>query len=295
MNRTRFSVLSLIAIALAAYAQCGTASPPVAAPSASSAAPREAVAAPTLTISAGGVTRTFTSAELLARSDAATVAVPRDPAYGGRATAYRAVPLRALLALLPAEAADTFEMRATDGFVAQLPSQLLSSAATPWIAVEDPAQPWPPLRGKKASAGPFFLIWENAERAGISPEQWPYALAAMTAVASPAQRWPMLAVDASMPADAPARRGQAVFMANCLACHRMAGNGEGAIGPDLLWPMPATRYFSEEGLRALIRNPAAVRTWPQQMMPGFDASVIGESDLDALIAYLRFMAARAAP
>jgi mono/diheme cytochrome c family protein len=241
------------------------------------------------------VTRTFTSAELLARSDAATVAVPRDPAYGGRAITYRAVPMRALLVQLPADAADTFEMRATDGFVAQLPSQLLTGAATPWIAVEDPAQPWPPLPGQTASAGPFFLIWENAERAGISPEQWPYALASMTAVASPVQRWPALAVDASMPADAPARRGQAVFMANCLACHRMAGNGEGAVGPDLLRPMPATRYFTEVGLRALIRNPAAVRKWPQQMMPAFDASVIGEADIDALIAYLRFMTARAAP
>ena len=295
LGHTRFAVLSLIAIALAACAQVGFASPPDAAPPVSGAAPRAAIVDASLTVSAGGVTRTFTSAELLARSDAATVAVPRDPAYGGRATTYRAVPLRALLAQLPADAADTFEMRATDGFVAQLPSQLLISAATPWIAVEDPAQPWPPLPGQKASAGPFFLIWENAERAGISPEQWPYALASMTAVASPVQRWPALAVYASMPADAPARRGQAVFMANCLACHRMAGNGEGAVGPDLLRPMPASRYFTEVGLSALIRNPAAVRKWPQQMMPAFDASVISEADIDALIAYLRLMTARAAP
>jgi mono/diheme cytochrome c family protein len=56
--------------------------------------------------------------------------------------------------------------------------------------------------------------------------------------------------------------------------------------------MPATRYFTEAGLRALVRNPAAVRTWPQQMMPAFGVDVISDADIDAVIAYLRLMAAR---
>jgi mono/diheme cytochrome c family protein len=43
-------------------------------------------------------------------------------------------------------------------------------------------------------------------------------------------------------------------------------------------------------LRSLIRNPKAVRTWPQQQMPGFDETMIREADLDALIAYLAHMA-----
>ena len=245
----------------------------------------------TLSISLGGATRSFSSAELLARSDAALRTVPRDPSYH-RAMEYRAVPLRALLATLPADAADTIEMRATDGFVAQVPSQLLRGAATPWLAIEDPAYPWPKLPGKTASAGPFYLIWDDPESAGVSPEQWPYALASMTAVASPVQRWPALAVDAPAPANGPARRGQAVFITNCLTCHRLGGSGEGALGPDLLQPMAATAYLSEAGLRALIRDPAAVRKWPQQQMPGFDARVISDADIDALIAYLRWMAAR---
>ena len=46
------------------------------------------------------------------------------------------------------------------------------------------------------------------------------------------------------------------------------------------------------GLRSLIRNPKAVRTWPQQQMPGFDETMLREADLDALIAYLTHMAAR---
>jgi hypothetical protein len=32
--------------------------------------------------------------------------------------------------------------------------------------------------------------------------------------------------------------------------------------------MPAIVYFTEAGLHALIRNPAAVRSWPAQQMLG---------------------------
>ena len=56
--------------------------------------------------------------------------------------------------------------------------------------------------------------------------------------------------------------------------------------------MPATAYLSEAGLRALYRNPGAVRKWPEQRMPAFDASVISDADIDAVIVYLRVMAAR---
>jgi mono/diheme cytochrome c family protein len=245
---------------------------------------------PVLAVSAGGATRPFTSADLRAWPEAATVTVPDDPAYG-RAMTYRAVPLRAVLAALPADAADTIEARATDGFVSQIPRALIEGASVPWIAVEDPAHRWPALPGKAFSPGPFYLVWLNPERAGVLREQWPYAVAALTFVASPVQRWPALEVAASLPADAPARRGQAVFIANCLPCHRLGGAGAGAVGPDLLRPLPAVAYFTETGLRALIRDPAAVRTWPEQRMPAFDATLIADPDIDAVIAYLRALAA----
>jgi mono/diheme cytochrome c family protein len=238
-----------------------------------------------LDLTGSGVTKQFRTADLLERSDTAIITVPHDAAYG-RAMTYRAVPLRDLLAELPPDAADTIEARATDGFVLQLPRALIAGPAVPWIAVEDPAHSWPILPGKARSAGPFYLIWENPGAARLSSEQWPYALAALTEVASPVQRWPAIAVAASLPADAAARRGQAVFIANCLPCHRLAGNGEGTMGPDLLRPMPATTYLTDAGLRALIRNPASVRHWPAQQMPGFDTAAIPDSDVDAVIAYL---------
>jgi mono/diheme cytochrome c family protein len=158
--------------------------------------------------------------------------------------------------------------------------------------VEDPAHPWPNLAGKTVTAGPFYLIWQDAERAGISPEQWPYALASIAAVASPLQRWPSLALPVSLAANAPARRGQAVVFANCFSCHRLGGAGEGDVGPDLLQPMPATTYFTDAGLHALIRNPASVRVWPEQHMPSFDAATISDADIDAAIAYLHSLGSR---
>jgi mono/diheme cytochrome c family protein len=247
--------------------------------------------APVLVMTTGGATRQLTADDLRAWPDAATIAVPNDPAYG-RAISYRAVPLRALLSALPPDATDTIQARASDGFVAEIPRALISGAATPWIAFEDTAQPWPPLPGRPASAGPFYLVWQDPERAGISSEQWVYALAALTAVPSPAQRWPAIAVDPSAPENAPARQGQVVFIANCLPCHRLGGAGEGTVGPDLLRPMPATAYFTEAGLRALIRNSAAVRHWPAQQMPAFNDTALPDSAIEAVIAYLRYLATR---
>jgi mono/diheme cytochrome c family protein len=49
--------------------------------------------------------------------------------------------------------------------------------------------------------------------------------------------------------------------------------------------------LTETGLRALIRNPAAVRSWPAQQMPAF-GHTIRDSDIDAIIAYLRYLTAR---
>jgi hypothetical protein len=67
--------------------------------------PHSAAASPVLVVTAGGATQQFTSDELLARQDCATLKVPHDPSYG-RPMSYRAVPLRTLLSALPPDSAD---------------------------------------------------------------------------------------------------------------------------------------------------------------------------------------------
>ncbi len=252
-----------------------------------------AAKAPTLTLTLGNKTQRFTAAQLLARPDAATIKIPSDPSYG-RSMSYRAVPLLALLGKTAGPSFDTLEAKATDGFVAQIPLSLVREGATggsvAWIAVENPLAPWPPLGGKPASAGPFYLVWTDPERSGVGGEQWPYQLASLTAIESPAARWPQMAVGTDAPDQELAQRGQEVFTAQCLPCHRMKGAGGSNIGPDLGMPMNPTQYLTPDGLRQLIRDPKAVRTWPQQAMPGFDEEKLPDVDLDALVTYLTYMA-----
>lgn len=245
-----------------------------------------------LTLTIGGKVRAFTSSELLARTDKTDLVIPRDVAYKKRMV-YKAVPLLSLLGDASKLTFDTLEARATDGFVSQIPFELVkrgaSGGAVAWIAVEPPGKPWPKLPGKAISAGPFFLVWQSPEKSGIGPEQWPYALAALTSVRSPMQRWPQMVVAASLGPKSPARRGMHVFVKQCLSCHRINGAGEANVGPDLGHPMSPTDYMTPIGLRALIRNPASVRTWPKQEMPAFAKDVLSDADLEDLLAYLRHM------
>ena len=242
---------------------------------------------PVLTITAGAVTNHFTAAELLSRADLATLQIPPNVDYKVSLT-LQAVPLLDLLA-----AKGSTGLRQAPPMALSLKFRSRSSrpakgeARFAWIAVENPNHPWPKLPGKDASAGPFYLIWQNPERSHVSNEQWPFMLEKLAAAQSPKLRWPQLTVDAALPADAPARRGEEVFVTQCIPCHQLNGGGASDIGPDLGQPMGATDYLTEAGLRALVRDPKSVRTWPQQQMPAFPLSVLPDTDLDALIAYLR--------
>ena len=252
-----------------------------------------AAAQPTLTITIGDRSQEYTAAALLSRRDAVSITIPGDVSYR-RTMTYRAVPLSALLGESRDNRFDTLETRATDGFVAHIPLDLVTrgtrGGAIAWLAVEDPAHRWPSLPNRIESAGPFYLVWEHPQRSDVRSEQWPYALASLTFAESPLHRWPQLALPANHAADKVAQSGQKMYLTLCLPCHTLNGGGVGAVGPDLGQPMNATQYLTEAGLRAIIRNPSAVRTWPQQQMSGFGPKTLPDSDLDALVVFLRAMA-----
>ena len=90
----------------------------------------------------------------------------------------------------------------------------------------------------------------------------------------------------------PIRRGLAVFTTNCIVCHTFNLAGDATVGPDLNVPHNPTEYMREEYLRRLIRNPASVRYWKEQKMPGFDTAAISDRELDELLAYFYYMAKR---
>ena len=245
-----------------------------------------------LVISDGANEQRFTAAQLLNRPDVVMLSATGDIYH--HTVLYRAVPFLALLGNGVDPKFDTVEMEARDGFVSQIPFALIRRGAiggsVAYIAVEDPAHPWPPLPQKSETAGPFYLIWDNPEKSAIAREQWPYQLTRMTFVESPVHRWPQIAVPATTAADAPARHGQDVFVTQCLPCHRLNGGGASDTGPDFGRPMFPTQYLTDAGLRAIIRDPKAVHTWPAQQMIGFSKRSISDADLDALVTYLHTMA-----
>ena len=249
-----------------------------------------------LELETDGTARALTRQTLLARPDAADIHVPRDIAYG-RPMTFRAVPFAALLGdRLPADG--VLETRAADGFAAQLPLELVRrrtpAGAVPWLAIEDPAHPWPKLPGKQVSAGPFYLVWLGPDASSVRGEQWPYQIVRVTIESSPLARWPSLAVDAALPANDPARAGQHLFVTQCLACHRLDGAGSSHAGPDLNTPMNPVDYFQPAALRRYIRNPASVRDWPGRSMPAFPPDQLSDRELDQIVAYLAYMARRKA-
>ncbi|MGC8100524.1 c-type cytochrome [Metapseudomonas otitidis] len=245
-----------------------------------------------LTLELPGGTRTLSTAELLAHPQAQEVRIPQDVAYK-RAMTYRAVPLAALLPGVAPE--QHLQAVAADGFAAELSAAplLAREGARAWLAVEDPAKPWPGLAKDKPSAGPFYLVWTAPEAGGISPEQWPFQVVKIRALASVAERFPALLPASDASADVQA--GFALFQKNCLACHRLNGAGDAQFGPDLNLPYNPTEYFAEGFLQRYIRDPQSLRRWPEARMPAFPAQVIDDAQLEQLVAYLRHMSGRKTP
>jgi mono/diheme cytochrome c family protein len=187
------------------------------------------------------------------------------------------------------------EAVALNGFVAHLPPDLLlktdESKAVAWLAIETAERPWPLIPGKNESAGPFYIVWTGAEVGSIRSEQWPYQMAKLVSEPPPLSRWPALAVSSALPPNDPVRAGQALFIVQCLPCHKLNGAGAADVGPDLNRPQNPTEYLTPQGLHDLIRNPKAVRTWPAQTMPAL-SDYLSDREIELVIAYLKHMAGR---
>lgn len=246
-----------------------------------------------LVMDLGNGSRTWQTQELLQLPQTQTITVPDDVSYK-RDMQYRAVPLAVLLTGI--KAADHLQAVALDGFAAELPAAPLlnSQGAQAWLAIEDPAQPWPALASGKPSAGPFYLVWTHPEAGRISPEQWPFQVASIQRLAPVAERFPALLPDPALAANDPINQGFALFQKNCLACHRLNGAGDAQFGPDLNIPYSPTEYFGGEFLKRYIRDPQSLRQWPQAKMPGFSPAVLPDAELQMLIGYLQHMAGRKA-
>jgi mono/diheme cytochrome c family protein len=251
------------------------------------------VTAAELTVDLGHGVHRYSTAQLLTRADVRTVSIPVDVAFR-RPMQYRAIPLRAVLDRITPT--DHLQFVANDGFTAEIPAAALldPSHGEPWLAIEDPARPWPALPENHGTAGPFYVVWTQMQATPGNAEQWPYQLVSIRKLGSVAERFPALLPAASLPADSVIRRGFAVFTQTCLACHTLNRQGSASLGPDLNVPHNPTEYLRSDLLRAYIRNPQSLRYWPTAKMPGLDARTLPDADLDAVVAYLQHMAGRKA-
>lgn len=238
---------------------------------------------------------TLSQSQLLARRDVRTVSVG-DSAYQQTHTRFKAIPFANLFRGVTIPDTAVVQFQATDGFSASLEKTRLFSAdpngSRAFLAIEDPKHPWPHLPGKQTSAGPFYLVWTNPQASAISSEEWPYQIASFIILADARSAFPKIypAADAT-PA---VQNGFKSFQRNCFPCHRLNGNGAGALGPDLNLPMNPTEYLDAAALKSLIRDPASVRTWPRRAMNGFPEAAIPDAELADLIAYLGYMSKRKA-
>lgn len=244
-----------------------------------------------LKIEQGDETRTWETSELLAHPLIQTIRITEDVAYK-RVMSYRAIPLAALLDGVTAQ--DYLQAVATDGFAAQISAApvLEPKGSKAWLAIEEPAHPWPPLNNGTHSAGPFYLVWTDPSADNIGREEWPYAMSTLSVLASVSQRFPALLPDPKLAPEDPINKGFALFQKNCLACHRLNASGDSQLGPDLNVPHSPTEYFGAGYLRQYIRDPQSLRVWPQGKMPSIPKEVLPDSELDQVLAYLEHMAAR---
>lgn len=241
-----------------------------------------------------GTKTTLTTEQLLARPDVATISVPGDVSYG-RTMTYRAVPLRALPGIAALPPSKDLQITGSDGFVTNLPASLVTDRSThgaiPWLAIEPSDTPWPKTNDGQ-SIGAFYVVWIHPAASHVNSEQWPYRVDSIRAVDTHAARWPQLGVGSDVPANSAVRRGQAIVASLCMACHKLDGAGDAAMGPDLNLPHGPTDYFKPWALKQYIRDPKSIRTWPDLKMPGFSKEALSDADLDAVIAYLSYKASK---
>jgi mono/diheme cytochrome c family protein len=252
---------------------------------------------PSVTVQTPKKTVAFSRSELLKRADAEPLVVANDPGYKGAPMKYKAVPAWKLFSGLDIAPDAIVQFKCLDGFSAPLITErLLSSSESgsiAYVAIEDPARPWPPVKpGSKASAGPFYLVWKNPHLSKVSQSEWPYQLAGFEVKPSLKESFPKIFPDDKLKPEDSVARGFRVFTKNCFACHTINKAGESQIGPDLNVPFNPTEYMSEKHLRILIRNPQNLRHWPQSKMQGFAEKDLGAQELDQLISYLKHMAGR---
>ncbi|HEY8509962.1 MAG TPA: cytochrome c [Steroidobacteraceae bacterium] len=252
----------------------------------------------TLTILAEGRKCEYHATELLKHPQLQTLTISV-AAYRREPRTFAAIPAATIFKCVELSPEARVEFVARDGYTANLGADMLLNTdpkrAIAYLAVEDPARPWPVYAGGPETPGPFALIWTNPHLSSIGREQWPFKFNRIVVRGPLESTYPQIVPDPRAPAADRLFSGFHVFVKNCLACHKLNRVGPGVLGPDLSYPMSPTQYFREGILRQYIRDPQSVRAHPRSAMGPFPPEMIPDAELDNLILYLDYMSERDPP
>lgn len=250
----------------------------------------------TLTVAVGGQQQTWERDALL--HDPRLTKVTVEDENLKRRLTFKAIPVTELLRGQSTSPDASATTAASDGYVSHLPMRLLladrADGPRAWLAVEDPAAPWPTLKGQ--DIGPFRLIWTApaAKASEVNESLWTYSIVRIDVAAVPEARFAAIRPAAGLPADGPVMRGFATFQRVCFSCHTLNRAGDANLGPDLNVPYSPVEYLGDDKLPHLIRDPQSLRWWPNARMSAIDEKTLSEAQLNDLLAYLHHMAQRKA-
>ena len=117
---------------------------------------------------------------------------------------------------------------------------------------------------------------------------WPYQLATIEIIDFESKYSLMMPAGAG--ADSPEQQGFALFKNQCMRCHSINLQG-GDLGPELNVPRNVTEYWSEQNLRAFIKDASGFHA--RSKMPPF--LHLTDEQLDQLVLYLTSMRAQKIP
>ena len=272
MNRLLVLVFALV-LALAALGACRSKSSAVSAPAGGKLA----------FVRDGKTVRELTSGELAAKIGPKTVE-GFDPYYG-KTKRFRALPMRRVLeegfGSLAGLDKEQFILRASDGYTVPMAGSLLLDDGA-FVAYEDLDAPgWEPVGPQHANPAPFYVVWSKPEQTNLETHPRPWQLVTIE-IARFESAFPHTS-PGTLPTDAPAARGYAIFRERCIRCHAINREG-GHVGPDLNVPQNITDYRPEPQIRAYIRDPASFRYSNMPAHPD-----LTDANLDDLLAYFRAM------